>query len=377
MPAATEDLGSPPTTINPYHVLDLSKDATEDQIKTAYRKAALRNHPDKVPESEKEAAHTAFQEIAFAYAVLSDSRRRARYDATGRTVEVLSLDDEDGEFNWADFFRAQFAEIITPDVIERFKKEYQGSEEEKLAVIEAYVLGEGDMEAVFEGVMLSDPIVDEERFRGIIDAEIEAKRVEAYDAYAKESKKKRAKRVANAKKEAKEAEEMARELGVADKLYGNGTKKGKKGEPDMDGLAAIIQQRQQERAGNFLADLEAKYAPKKRGTKRAADEFDEDAKPKRQRGKKQATVEESDDAMEDPEEEEVKIAKRPKAKPRKRLAKKLPKLDEVAEEDENEVTENKAEKTVKRKSKGTTDADLEAEAEKSAPTPRRSKRTRR
>jgi DnaJ-domain-containing protein 1 len=48
MPSKTEDLvDEPPTSINPYRVLDLEKDATADQIKTAYRKAALKNHPGK------------------------------------------------------------------------------------------------------------------------------------------------------------------------------------------------------------------------------------------------------------------------------------------------------------------------------------------
>jgi DnaJ family protein C protein 9 len=45
-PAKTEDLvDEPPTSINPYRVLDVEKDATTDQIKSAYRKAALKHHP--------------------------------------------------------------------------------------------------------------------------------------------------------------------------------------------------------------------------------------------------------------------------------------------------------------------------------------------
>lgn len=179
------------------------------------------------------------------------------------------MDDED-DFNWSDYFRSQFAEVVSADAIERFKSEYQGSEEEKLDVIGSYVNNEGDMNALFEEVMLSNPIHDEDRFRKIIDDEIAAKRVEAYSAYVKESKAKRKKRVTEAKKEAEEAMEMAEELGVKEKLFGtDGTnghagaaKKGKKSEPDISGLSAIIQQRQKSRADNFLADLEAKYAPK-------------------------------------------------------------------------------------------------------------------
>ncbi|KAF2674829.1 DnaJ-domain-containing protein [Microthyrium microscopicum] len=301
--SATEELSDePPTSINPYRVLDLEKDATADQIKSAYRKAALKNHPDKVAESEKDEAHTKFQEIAFAYAILSDPRRRSRYDTTGRTTESLSVEDDD--FNWSDFFRAQFKEVITTEAIEQFKKEYQGSEEEKLAVIEAYVNGEGDMDALFEHVMLSNPLEDEDRFRAIIDNEIEEKRVEAYDAYTKETKKQKNQRQKAARKEAKEAEEMAKELGVADKLHAsNGKKKASKStksaeadEPDLGGLTALIQNRQKERkeqATNFLADLEAKFAPKK-GKRPAEDEPPEEmfreAEERQKRRKGQAAA---------------------------------------------------------------------------------------
>lgn len=294
-------IDDPPTSINPYRVLEVEKEATNDQIKTAYRKAALKHHPgrfslsdthstrtnrpeDKVPESEKAAANIKFQQIAFAYAVLSDARRRSRYDATGRTSESLDLEDDD--FNWTDFFRAQFKEVVTAGAIEKFKREYVGSEEEKLAVIEAYVNGEGSMEFVFAHVMLSDPIEDEARFRAIIDAEIADKRVEAYNDYINETKASRKKRERDARKEAKEAELMAKELGVDGKLFGNkktnGAANSKKSKDaasgteneDLGGLAALIQQRQKARSNNFLENLEAKYAPQKNGKRKA--DFDDE-----------------------------------------------------------------------------------------------------
>lgn len=276
----TEDLtDEPPTSINPYKVLDIEKDATAEQVKTAYRKAALKYHPDKVSGAEKDAAHARFQEIAFAYAILSDPKRRSRYDVTGRTSEALG-DEED--FEWINFYRAQFDEVVTTEAIERFRKEYQGSEEEKLAVMAAYIEGEGDMERIYEEVMLSDPLEDEERFRKWIDEEIEAGRVEAYAKYAKEGKRGKERRLKAAKREREEAEEYAKELGVHDKLYGNGEangtpkKKGKKGDEDLGGLAALIQQRNKERSKDFFADLEAKYAPKKsKKRKSGIEEVDE------------------------------------------------------------------------------------------------------
>ncbi|HUO08946.1 MAG TPA: molecular chaperone DnaJ [Phycisphaerae bacterium] len=64
-----------------YEVLEVSKTATVDEIKKAYRKAAHKFHPDKNP-GDKEAEHK-FKESAEAYEVLSDQQKRARYDQYG------------------------------------------------------------------------------------------------------------------------------------------------------------------------------------------------------------------------------------------------------------------------------------------------------
>ncbi len=64
-----------------YEVLGVSKTASDDEIKKAYRKAAKANHPDLHP-GDKE-AEARFKEIGEAYEVLSDSEKRARYDQYG------------------------------------------------------------------------------------------------------------------------------------------------------------------------------------------------------------------------------------------------------------------------------------------------------
>lgn len=64
-----------------YEVLGVEKNASSDQIKSAYRKLALKYHPDKNP-GDKE-AEAKFKEAAEAYEVLSDSDKRARYDRYG------------------------------------------------------------------------------------------------------------------------------------------------------------------------------------------------------------------------------------------------------------------------------------------------------
>ena len=207
-----------PPTIDPYHVLHLSKTATPDEVKSAYRKLALKHHPDKARADDREEAHKTFQEIAFAYAILSDDRRRKRYDVTGNTAESANIDDDD--FNWIDFFREQSENVVKGDMIEQVKKEYQGTGEETDDVLAAYEESKGDMDVVFESVMCSEVLVDDARFRTIIDKAIADGEVEAYDQYTKESKKSRQKRKVNAKKEEAEAMELARELGVEDKLFG-------------------------------------------------------------------------------------------------------------------------------------------------------------
>ena len=63
-----------------YKILDVSRDATDDEIKKAYRKMALKYHPDK---NKDPGAEEKFKEIAEAYEVLSDSQKRQVFDMYG------------------------------------------------------------------------------------------------------------------------------------------------------------------------------------------------------------------------------------------------------------------------------------------------------
>ncbi|MEW9583712.1 J domain-containing protein [Paraburkholderia sp. DGU8] len=63
-----------------YETLGVHAHATDEEIKRAYRKAAMKWHPDRNHGAEK-AAHAAFQEIKDAYAILSDAEQRKVYDA--------------------------------------------------------------------------------------------------------------------------------------------------------------------------------------------------------------------------------------------------------------------------------------------------------
>lgn len=228
---------------------------------------------DKSPEHLKDEAHTKFQEVAFAYAILSDPVRRKRYDTIGLTSESI---DADG-FSWSEYYSEQFRDVITTESVETFSKGYKGSVEEKDDLLNAYTNSNGKWSGIYATVMLSDPLEDEDRFRAIIDEAIAEKDVEAYTAYTKETAKQKENRMKKARKEAEEAEEYAKE--ISEKKSGGSSKK-KSGEDD---LAALIQKKQAGR-GDFFAHLEAKYGSEnkkskskagKKGKKRVSDE-DED-----------------------------------------------------------------------------------------------------
>ena len=73
MPASEKDY---------YAILGVDKNADDDQLKKAYRKMAVKWHPDK-NQDKKEKAEAKFKEIGEAYDVLSDKNKRAIYDRYG------------------------------------------------------------------------------------------------------------------------------------------------------------------------------------------------------------------------------------------------------------------------------------------------------
>jgi molecular chaperone DnaJ len=65
-----------------YEVLGVQRQASDQEIKSAYRKLALQHHPDRNPD-KKEEAEEKFKELTEAYGVLADSQKRAAYDRFG------------------------------------------------------------------------------------------------------------------------------------------------------------------------------------------------------------------------------------------------------------------------------------------------------
>jgi DnaJ family protein C protein 9 len=267
---------------------------------------------DKAPADLKDEAKTKFQEIAFAYAILSDPVRRKRYDVTGSTSESIDFDG----FSWSEFYQEQFRDVVTSEAIEKFSKDYKGSVEEKDAVLEAFKKFKGKWDGIYSTVMLSDPLEDEDRFRAIIDEAIAKGEAQAYKAYTEETTKAKEARFKAARSEGEEAMAYAKELGIEEKLFGKG--KGKKEENGEGALAALIKRNQAGRS-SFLDNLEAKYAGNskkskgKRSKKRGSeDEEDEDGMPSEEAFQKAAAKLKNGKAAAGGEASEGRKAKRAK-----------------------------------------------------------------
>jgi molecular chaperone DnaJ len=83
-----------------YDILGVSKSANADEVKKAYRKLALKYHPDRNKENPKDSEEK-FKELSEAYEVLADPEKRARYDQYGHSGVESTF--RGGGFDWSDF----------------------------------------------------------------------------------------------------------------------------------------------------------------------------------------------------------------------------------------------------------------------------------
>lgn len=279
LPFETEDL-------NLYEILNLEKSATQSEIRTSYKKLALKFHPDKLSinatDSEKTESNEQFQKIGLAYQILNDPNSRKSYDLTG---SIRLNDGNDG--NWNDYFKDLWSGEVSSKSIEEFTKSYQGSEEEINDIKEHYKTFEGDFEEILANTLCCTTS-DEKRIIKIIEDLIKSQHLPKLKQWTKTSTDKKAakKRGLLAISESKEAEALSKELGLDKKLNGQDSE---------DALRALILSNGKNRHEMMIQKLESK-----------AKQDDLESQSKRKKSKRKAKVDEDEnqDEIKLPDEDE-------------------------------------------------------------------------
>ncbi|XP_047335074.1 chaperone protein dnaJ 6 [Impatiens glandulifera] len=251
-----------------YQVLGVEKEATQQEIKKAYYKLALRLHPDKNPDDEE--AKEKFQGLQKVISILGDEEKRALYDQTG------CVDDDDlaGDVvnNLKEFFKTIYKKLTEED-IQQFEANYRGSESEKNDLIELYKKYKGNMNRLFCSMLCSNPKLDSHRFKDILDEAIAKGDLKSRKVYQKWSK-----QMSNIRPPTSPSRR------IRARVRGNGTKE------ESQDLFALMSQRRSQRKDQFdslFTSLVSKYGGGRNIVElEPTDEEFEAAKKKLERGKK-------------------------------------------------------------------------------------------
>jgi DnaJ-class molecular chaperone len=102
-----------------YQILDIAENASQEDIKNAFRKLAFKYHPDKNPGNEKQAEEK-FKEINEAYSILNDAGKRQQYDFAKKSGFIGT--DYSGTYSQSDIFRDAFS---NPVMVEELNRMFQ------------------------------------------------------------------------------------------------------------------------------------------------------------------------------------------------------------------------------------------------------------
>lgn len=247
-----ENLGESSSSSNDkslYEIIGVERTASQQEIKKAYHKLALRLHPDKNPNDED--AKEKFQQLQKVISILGDEEKRALYDQTG-CVDDAELAGDVVQ-NLKDFFRSMYKKVTEAD-IEEFESNYRGSESEKNDLIDLYKKYKGHMNRLFCSMLCSDSKLDSHRFKDILDEAISSGDVKLTKAYQKWAK------------------QVSETKPPTDPL-----RRRRKSKKESDDLYAIISQRQSERKGRLdamFSNLVGKYGGEEDSSEPTEEEFE-------------------------------------------------------------------------------------------------------
>ncbi len=260
-----------------YEILQLGEKreaSSEGEIKRAYRKAALKHHPDKNGDQEK------FKACSIAHSILSDADKKSAYDETGDVDDAEGHEMDEKNFaEWDAYFRALYPKL-TISKIDAFASSYKNGREERDDLLKYYTQFKGD----FKGIMSCVPLSEDRdilRFCSILDAAIANGEVTTYPKY-KEFKKQGTKSVAidddsegadsdlmedeqenvtaptsSKKTKAVPAKTVGKARGKAKSKGARKAAPGTRDDSEMNDLATLIRGRRG--VGSVIASIEAKY----------------------------------------------------------------------------------------------------------------------
>ena len=225
-----------------YSILGVSRRATNEEIKIAYRNLVLKYHPDKNKSDPNTASK--FINIRQAYKILSDRRKRIIYDETGEydEEEITPLKRN----NTTNDFRKRF----TIEDIKNYEKKYRGSEEEEQDLFDYYIKNKGDISEILKSIPYARN-KDIKRYLDIYEKFFRNKRLKRNAKY-EETKNKIIVMIKN-KEEEKEAKE------ILDKLTKQITERGGKKRNLNDYLVDLVKGLENEnidRVDNKMSEIE-------------------------------------------------------------------------------------------------------------------------